>query len=236
MANTLNMYDMNHNGRSDEQSRSAPVDPRPLRWLTLRTPRLELRSDDDDGVFELAEEAKLGVHSPEEMPFTMPWTDAAPDDVAGHVVRHFWRARADHRTDDWHVNFLIRLDGRVIGTLKLEARDFSITRQIRTGSWIGRRHQGKGYGREARTAVLLFAFDRIGARSAMSAAFADNVRSLGVSRALGYVGNGGRALARRGVSAEQIELILTTDRFEIYRPPWNIEVTGLDIARKALGL
>ena len=44
-------------------------DPWPLRHLVLRTPRLELRPDDDAGLLELAEEARLGVHPPELMPF-----------------------------------------------------------------------------------------------------------------------------------------------------------------------
>jgi RimJ/RimL family protein N-acetyltransferase len=190
MGNALNMYDIDHNG----QSRSAPVDPRPLSKLTLRTPRLELRCNDDAGVFELAAEAKLCTHPP----------------AAGEVIRRFWRARADHRTDDWHVNFLIRFEGQLIGALTLEARDFPTTRQIKTGSWIGQRHQGNGYAREARAALLLFAFDHLGARCAMSVPLTDYACSL--------------------------DMIVTKDRFDTHRPPWNIEATGLDMARPALGL
>ena len=50
----------------------------PLRHLVLRTPRLELRPDDDDGLLELIEVAYRGVHPPEQMPFSIPWTDADP--------------------------------------------------------------------------------------------------------------------------------------------------------------
>jgi hypothetical protein len=46
----------------------------PLRNLVLRTPRLELRPDDDEGLLELVEVADGGVHPAEEMPFTVPWT------------------------------------------------------------------------------------------------------------------------------------------------------------------
>ena len=49
-------------------------DPWPLRHLVLRTPRLMLRPDDDAGLLELAEEARLGVHPPELMPFITPWS------------------------------------------------------------------------------------------------------------------------------------------------------------------
>ena len=37
--------------------------------LVLRTPRLELRPDDDAGLHELVDVAYRGVHPPEEMPF-----------------------------------------------------------------------------------------------------------------------------------------------------------------------
>ena len=62
-------------------------DPWPPRHLVLRTPRLELRPDDDAGLFELAEEAYLGVHPPELMPFVTAWTDATPANRgAGHTA------------------------------------------------------------------------------------------------------------------------------------------------------
>jgi hypothetical protein len=50
----------------------------PLRHLVLRTPRLELRPDDDAGLDELVAVAYDGVHPPAEMPFAVPWTDADP--------------------------------------------------------------------------------------------------------------------------------------------------------------
>ena len=50
--------------------------PWPLWRLVLRTPRLELRPDDDAGLVELLAEACRGVHPPAEMPFGVPWTDA----------------------------------------------------------------------------------------------------------------------------------------------------------------
>ena len=41
----------------------------------------------------------------------------------------------------------------MIGTQKLGARDFAITREVDTGSWIGLRHQGQGIGTEMRAAA-----------------------------------------------------------------------------------
>jgi len=57
---------------------------------------------------------------------------------------------------------------------------------VSTGSWLGMRHQGKGFGTEMRAAILMLAFDHLGAKTARSSAFTDNPRSLAVSRRLGY--------------------------------------------------
>ena len=45
---------------------------------------------------------------------------------------------------------------------------------------------------------MLFAFDHLGALTARSSAFADNARSHGVSRRLGYRRDGTETVARRG--------------------------------------
>ncbi|MCA1682238.1 MAG: hypothetical protein LC700_03790, partial [Actinobacteria bacterium] len=56
-------------------------EPWPLRRLELRTPRLSLRPDDDDGLRELAALAASGIHPPEQMPFLHPWTDQPVDEL-----------------------------------------------------------------------------------------------------------------------------------------------------------
>ena len=135
----------------------------PLRQLVLRTPRLELRPDDDAGLDELVAVAYGGVHPPEEMPFGVAWTDADPRYLGRGMLQHFWAERAALAPERWSIHFLVRLDGRVIGTQRLGTHDFAVTREVGTGSWIGLRHQREGLGTEMRAAVLLFAFDHLGA-------------------------------------------------------------------------
>jgi RimJ/RimL family protein N-acetyltransferase len=197
------------------------MDPWPLHNLVLRTPRLELRPDDDPGLRELVEEARLGVHPPDYMPFTVPWTDNQEHEWS----QYYWLMRASLRPAEWRLNFLVRLDGRVIGSQGMAADDFAVTRQASTGSWLGRRHQGRGYGTEMRAAVAMFGFDHLRATRMMSDAFADNSASLGVSRKLGYVPDGTQVLARRGEPVSLVRLLLTPAAFA--RPPWQLEVTGL---------
>jgi hypothetical protein len=80
--------------------------PWPLRHLVLRTPRLELRPDDDTGLLELVDEAYRGVHPPEQMPFLVPWTDAEPHELGRRMLQYYWSVRARMAPDDWPINFL----------------------------------------------------------------------------------------------------------------------------------
>ncbi|WP_028924440.1 GNAT family N-acetyltransferase [Pseudonocardia acaciae] len=210
-------------------------DPWPLRALRLRTPRLELRPDDDAGLFELAEQARGGVHPPEQMPFDVPWTDADPRDIGRNVLQHFWSQRAALRPAEWSLHFLIRVGGRVIGVQSVSGTNFAVTREVTTGSWLGIRHQRQGYGTEMRAAVLALAFDHLGARTARSSAFVDNPASLAISHRLGYCPDGSMTAIRRGAVAEQVRLLLTWEEFQGHRPAWRPEVEGLAGCRGLLG-
>ncbi len=209
-------------------------DPWPPRHLVLRTPRLELRPDDDAGLFELAEEALLGVHPPDLMPFVTAWTDDTPENRALSTLRWHWEKRATLRPESWTLQFLVRLDGAVVGTQALGGTDFAVTREVATGSWLGLRHQRRGIGTEMRAAVLLFAFDHLGARHARSAAFVDNPASLRVSEKLGYRRDGTEAVARRGQLAEDVRLLVGRGTFR--RPGWTLEVEGVEACLPMLGL
>jgi RimJ/RimL family protein N-acetyltransferase len=209
-------------------------DPWPLRHLVLRTPRLTLRPDDDPGLLELAEEARLGVHPPEQMPFVTTWTDTEPDERGVATMRWHWEQRAAVRPERWSVHFLIRFGGRVVGMQGLTAAEFAVTREVETGSWLGLRHQGRGIGSEMRAAVLLFAFDHLGATRARSGAFLDNPASLRVSEKLGYRRDGVDIYARRGERAENVRLVLERDAFR--RPDWTLQVEGLAACLPMLGV
>ncbi|SFQ43988.1 Protein N-acetyltransferase, RimJ/RimL family [Amycolatopsis arida] len=203
-------------------------EPWPPRHLVLRTPRLELRPDDDAGLLELAEEAHRGIHPPEVMPFVVPWTDAPLEELGRTLLQYHWRIRAELGPDGWNLNFLVRLDGRVVGTQGLGAKDFRVTRCVHTGSWLGRQHQGQGIGTEMRAAVLMLAFDYLNATEARSGAFSDNVASLRVSEQLGYQRDGTNRIARKGLPATEHRLVLTPERFAAHRPGWRLRVEGLN--------
>ena len=82
-----------------------------------------------------------------------------------------------------------------------------------------------------RAAVLLFAFDHLGASHARSAAFVDNSASLRVSEKLGYRRDGTEAVARRGRLTEDV---VGRDTFR--RPDWTLEVEGVEACLPMLGV
>ncbi|MEU5690939.1 GNAT family N-acetyltransferase [Actinosynnema sp. NPDC020468] len=200
------------------------MDPWPFTDLVLTTPRLELRPDDDAGLRELADVAAQGVHDPAVMPFGFAWTDLPEAELGIGMLQFHWGRRAALRAADWTLNFVVRMDARVVGMQSVSARDFAQLREVDTGSWLGLRYQGVGIGTEMRAAVLLFAFDHLGAHTARSSAFTDNPASIAVSRKLGYRENGTYTLVRRGQSATNTRFALTNETF--VRPDWVLRVEG----------
>ena len=201
------------------------MDAWPLRHLVLRTPRLELRPDDDPGLFELVDVALAGVHDPAEMPFYVPWTDTLPDGRGLGLLQHFWGQRAKFAAKDWVISFVVRHECRAIGVQDIGARDFGVLREVNTGSWLGKEFHGNGFGTEMRVAVLQFAFDHLGAHIARSAAWQGNHASNRVSAKLGYVHDGTIGAAPRGERLEHVRLRL--DKADFVRPEWNTTVEGL---------
>ena len=185
--------------------------PHPYTRLRIRTPRLELRLATVAELRALYRVAEAGIHDPAEMPFEVAWTDGLnePDFLAHHL---------DLKQDD--VRFVVFRDGEPIGVQAIRVH----LPVVDTGSWLGAAHQGQGLGSEMRAAVLSFAFDHLGARTARSGAMAGNPQSLGVSRKLGYRVVGSRTFSPRGQPIEHTARELHRDEFHTTVP---VVVEGL---------
>jgi RimJ/RimL family protein N-acetyltransferase len=122
-----------------------------------------------------------------------------------------------------------------VGVQALTAKDFRITREVQSGSWLGLRYQGQGYGTEMRSAALYFAFTELGAEVATSVSFVDNPASIAVSRRNGYQDNGVDRAAREGAMVEQPRLRLTRDDWQRHRAV-EVRVDGFDRCRPLFGL
>lgn len=212
----------------------ALVDHWPLYGLAVRTPRLELRHPDDEMAAALAELAARGISPPGFRPFLVPWDEVPSPHQERNTLQHYWTSRAEWTPVSWHCPFAVVVEGVVVGSQSLRADDFATLRTVRTGSWLGRDHQGRGIGGEMRAAVLHLAFAGLGAVRAESAAWHDNQGSLAVSRRLGYQENGDELRLRGDDPDREIRLLLTRERWERHRRP-DIDLTGLDPCLASFG-
>ena len=164
--------------------------------LEIRTPGVTLRFPDDEDLVELARLAAGGVHPDDQMPFTVPWSRVPSPFLERNTLQYFWSKRATLQSDAWDLSLVTLVDERIVGMQGLFATSWKATATFETGSWLGVEFQGQGIGKEMRVAALHLGFDGFGARRAVTAAFADNPSSLGVTRALGYRPNGDAFAAR----------------------------------------
>ena len=210
-----------------------------LRWplfgLRVVTPRLELRYVDDELAHQLAELAIGGIHPPDEMPFNIPWSRQAPEVMRVEYPRHVWGKRAAFAADDWTLTMAVLVDGEVAGCQDAFAKDFAVTKQFETGSWLGLAHQGKGIGTEMRAAILHLGFAGLGADRAVTGAWEDNPSSQAVTHKLGYGDDGWSFKVREGSRARLL-------RFAMRREEWaprrrdDIAIEGLAPCLPLLGL
>ncbi|TDC26269.1 N-acetyltransferase [Streptomyces sp. 8K308] len=209
----------------------------PLAGLRVTTPRLELRLPTTDELVQLAELAGEGVHPPEEMPFLFPWTDLPPPERGRSVLQYQWRMLGQWTPENWALELAVFHEGRPVGIQSLTARNHATLRQVESGSWLGRAHQGKGIGTEMRHAVLHLAFAGLDATDAVSGALCHNAASQAVSRKVGYRPDG---IARHVVR----DVAVTEQRFRLTREEWTagaaerppVTITGLEPCLPLFGL
>lgn len=207
----------------------------PLFGLEITTPRLLLRPVRDTDLPGLAQAALDAVHDPERTPFSVPWTDAAPADLPRNLASFQWSLRNRVSPHNWTVAFAVHFEDRVVGSQDLSAYDFTNRRTVNTGSWLTKSLHGHGLGTEMRAALLLFAFDVLGAEWAESGAARWNEASLNVSKKLGYELNGvTRVAPRAGESVDEQRVRLRKTAF--VRPDWSISVRGAAPALDQLGI
>ncbi|MFG1616435.1 GNAT family N-acetyltransferase [Nonomuraea wenchangensis] len=193
----------------------------PLFNLSITTPRLVLRIPSLEDLDELGDRAAEGIHEDGFMPFLFPWTEGEPAERARRTAQYHFRAWGALTADDWALEFAVLYEGQVVGTQGLQAKNFAVTREAGSGSWLGRRFQGQGIGTEMRAAVLHLAFAGLGARYAVTEAFEDNHASMAVTRKLGYREDGFWTHARKGEP-------VVSQRFRLAAEDWS-ETPGIEI-------
>ncbi len=199
---------------------------------------LELRYLDDELVVDLARVASRGVHSPDAMPFDVPWTRGTPVEVARSILAYQWGARSRLSPASWALELGVLVDGVPVGVQALQADEFLVTRTVETGSWLGLEHQGTGIGTAMRLLALHLAFDGLDARAATTSAWEDNRASNAVTRKVGYERDGARTEVREGAPVEKLRYRMRREAWEARPAEQRLDVTspGLDGTRAFFGI
>ncbi|MCH6471553.1 GNAT family N-acetyltransferase [Sinomonas terrae] len=208
----------------------------PVFGLRLTTPRLVLRPIQDGDIPAFVEAAASGIYETRDghIPFPTDWPNVP--DMGPNSARWIWEHRIQANPGSWVIMFGVSTrDGDFLGTQDVASKDFPSLRTISTGSWLRRSAQGQGLGKEMRAAILLWAFDHLGADVAMTSAYDWNSSSIGVSTGLGYEPNGEtRTMTSTGTVEREVRFRLSKERFR--RPDWELEVEGHAAAAAFLGV
>jgi RimJ/RimL family protein N-acetyltransferase len=200
----------------------------PAAGIRVRAGDLELRWIDDTLLVELAELAGRGVHDPSEMPFDVPWTRGDAHTVAQSVLAFQWAARSRVGADRFVLELGVLVDGVPVGIQGASGDHWTTLRELETGSWLGREHQGLGIGTRMRAVMLHLCFAALGAESVTSSAFVDNHASNGVSRRTGYKFDGVQRVVREGKATMQNRYRMTRQRWDAVRDA-NQQIIGTQV-------
>jgi RimJ/RimL family protein N-acetyltransferase len=206
----------------------------PLLGLRIQAGPVELRGVTDDLLGPLTDLAVAGIHDPDAMPFTVPWSTAPAAELPRNFAQYHWSQRASFSPEKWTANLAVSWNGELAGVQGIITNDYLVTRTGETGSWLARSFQGKGIGTAMRQVMCAFMFDHLDADHITSCAFTDNPASLAVSRKTGYTENGRRRVSRLGKPAMMQALILTPGNLVRFEHDLNVE--GLAEFRRSIGL
>jgi RimJ/RimL family protein N-acetyltransferase len=151
-----------------------------------------------------------------------------------NVAQYHWGKRASFSPAQWNADFAVFFDGELVGAQGFTTKDYLITRGGETGSWLGRRFQGRGIGTAMRQVICAFLFDHVDAQYITSTAFTDNPASRAVSRKTGYTDNGVDRVNRLGKPATMHRLVLEPANLVRYKHDLTVE--GVPEFRKSIGL
>lgn len=220
----------------------------PVTNLTIRARHLgchlELRYPSTEDAVALGWLREAGVVDPGQERRLPRLLTGLPDTPEGRVramVSYHWRLKADLSPGDWKLPLCVVVDGVVCGGQTVSATGFAEERLIESRSWLGKAHQGKGYGTWARAAMLELAFIHLKANYARTGWLSDNTASERVSLGLGYTLDGMESDTLHKVPSHLDYTLLyathTRHRWAMWRPDWcdNLRFSGVEACLPFLG-
>ena len=200
--------------------------------LVLRAGALTLRPLADADLPEYAALLRRPIFEDPESPAVFGWYRAEPAVRVRDALSFQWRLRSEVSPEGWTLPLGIWADGHLIGCQDIAAVRFAERRTVTSGSWLTLGSHGRGYGTLMRQAILVLAFDHLGALRAESAAAVGNEASIAVSRACGYVENGTQMSTLPGPTTCEQRFLATPESFR--RPSAPVQVEGLTPELRAL--
>lgn len=202
--------------------------------LRIESPRLVLRHIRETDYPAYLAAASSGVRSTERSPFTAPWDENTPQELARQSLPWLYSQRGRIGPDSWTLMLAVFTkddqggEAKLIGMQDVVADSWQVLRTVTSGSWLRRDAQGEGYGKEMRAAMLTWAFDHFDAEFAESGAYDWNIASLRVSQTLGYFQSGTRRVTDAHGEEPEWEYQLRLPKNDFLRPSWAATVRGSD--------
>lgn len=205
--------------------------------LRIESPRLILRQIRETDFPAYIAAASSGISNTGRSPFLSPWDENSPEKMAKNSLSWVWSRRASIGPDQWYLMLGVFLkgddagEGPLIGVQDVGAEKWPVLRTVNSGSWMRRDHQGSGYGKEQRAAMLIWAFDHFGAKYAESSAFDWNTPSNRISQSLGYSQSGTRRVTDAYGRQAEWETHYRMPMKEFLRPSWTVQVQGNELLK-----
>ena len=152
------------------------------------------------------------------------------------LFQNYCRNWSTWSVESWTLDFCVIHQGRLVGIQALEAEHFVELRTVDSGSWLAPEYRGIGLGTSMRIAILAFAFDHLGAQTAVTSARFDNAASLGVSRRIGYQDNGVSMSRSPSGPCQLHHMRLTRDQWQESSLGDSVVVAGLSGCALYFGL
>lgn len=192
-----------------------------------------LRDEDIPAIVDLV---RAGIHDPDFLPFYLPWTLAPAEELPLNLVRYYWQQRSATSAERFGLQLVVRHEDSIVGMQDIMAANFAKTRVMRTGSWLGRAHQGRGIGTLMRQTVCVLGFDHLSADFMQSEFVVGNAASQRVSEKLGYRPAGTHRIEDPLSEGWREEARVLLAPGDFVRPAEPVRVEGAAELRTFLGL
>lgn len=203
--------------------------------LIIRSDEIEMTPVRESDYPELADIARGGVRREGVRAFLVDWDSGDDVSIARSIAQYQWSTRANFKTEDWTVEFVVRVAGRVVGVQGVSAKDYLKTRTVTTGSWLAREEQGHGIGTRMRRAIVRAFAEEFSAARFETAYFEGNAASRRVSEKIGYTPNGAhRIVAQDGRARTEHGMVL--DVAALRPDDADFSVVGAEVFRRFIGL